>query len=69
MEIKPGPPLIIKSPSGISARVSNVSKAERIDIATPRKPPTIISVEGVIAGIDVHTRTVSIKASKVLVTW
>ena len=68
-EVRPGPPVIIKSRSGISAHVSNVSKADRINIATPHKPPTIISVEGVITGIDAGTRTVSIKASKVLVTW
>jgi len=67
--ISAGALVTIKSADGTTVRVSNVPKAARTDIATPHKPPTIVTVEGVITALDADKRTVSIKASKVDVTW
>jgi hypothetical protein len=67
--ISAGTLVTIKSKDGTTVRVSNVSKKARNDIATPHKPPTIVTVEGVITALDAGNRTVSIKANKVDVTW
>ena len=68
-DISAGALVIIKTKDGTTVRISNVSKAARTDIATPHKPPTIVTVEGIITAFDADKRTVSIKASKVDVTW
>ena len=67
--IKAGPPVVIKSRDGVTVQVFNVSKNHRNDIETPHKPPTFVTIEGVITAIEASKRTVSIKATKVDVTW
>jgi len=67
--IKAGTSVVIKSRDNITIQVSNVSKTHRTDMERPHKPPTIVTVEGVIVGMDASKRTVLIKATKVDVTW
>ncbi len=55
-------PIILKLPNGTAARITNVQKADRDELATFRKPPTIVSVDGSITAVDTATHTVTIKA-------
>jgi len=69
-DVKPESPIIIRLQDGITIQATNVSKRHRIEIATPRKgPPTYVTMEAVITSIDPKKRVVSVKATKVEVTW
>ena len=69
-DVRPESPIVIKLQDGITIQATNVSKRHRIEIATPQKgPPTYVTMEAVITSIDARKRVVSVKATKVEVTW
>jgi|SRR5579862_6373424 len=55
-------PIILKLPSGNTARLTNVQKADRDELATFHRPPSIVSGRGPITGVDIASHTVTIKA-------
>ena len=56
------PSIVVKLASGTVARLKSVQKADLDELATFRKPPSTVTVEGPIVGIDLETRTIMIKA-------
>lgn len=55
-------PITIKLESGTTVRLTKLQGADRDELATFRKPPSIVTVRGPILAIDRATRTVTIKA-------
>ncbi len=55
-------PVTIKLASGTTVRLTKLQGADRDELATFRKPPSVVTVRGPILAIDRATRTVTIKA-------
>lgn len=55
-------PITIKLASGTTVRLTKLQGADREELATFRKPPSVVIVRGPILAIDRATRTVTIKA-------
>jgi hypothetical protein len=67
--VKADSPIFLPLKGGVTIQASNVSKQHRIDIATPHKPPTFVTMEAIITSINATKRIVSLKATRVEVTW
>lgn len=57
-----GNPLVVRTTAGTVARVFNIPKGDMDLVREFRKPPSNITVEGVLTGIDPAKRTITIKA-------
>lgn len=55
-------PIVLKLAGGGTAMLTEVQKADRIELATFRKPPSLVYGEGPIVAVDVKNHIVTIKA-------
>jgi hypothetical protein len=62
MPVTVGKPLIVRTASGTTARVSNIPKGDMDLVRKFRDAPKNITVEGVLTAIDASRRTITIKA-------
>jgi hypothetical protein len=57
-----GKPLVVRTSAGTVASVSNIPEGDMELVREFRKPPSNITVEGVLTAIDASKRTITIKA-------
>jgi hypothetical protein len=57
-----GKPLVVRTSAGTVATVSNIPRGDMELVREFRKPPSNITVEGVLTAIDASKRTITIKA-------
>ena len=57
-----GKPLIVRTSAGTVASVSHIPKGDMDLVRQFRKPPSNITVEGILTAIDASKRTITIKA-------
>jgi hypothetical protein len=57
-----GTPIILKLESGTIARLVKVQKADRDELATFHKQPSVVGVEGPLIAVDPDSHMVTIKA-------